>query len=263
MHMHRKGAPGLGRHPALHLSAVAYIAPHLFVRITMSGLSSIHSTQYLDEMEHTYHPNEIRCAYLAAQQQYWDAYQLTMPQQDYPYSGKNNFALAGAVPPTAQHDVNPRARSAPLVRLQPLPQELYGDSKKQDLSKHDVYFQTPGCPGISLADALRGHVDRLIWRDAPAFSKEADVSSKISVRIQFEGHQPYYHRQVMALRSTSSAEGISIGKLAQKIAEETKTYLVEEIQIDGHSFSFEDIFLYRLRRATKGSWQPEFIVCCA
>ncbi|KAH9854066.1 hypothetical protein C2E23DRAFT_80633 [Lenzites betulinus] len=253
---------------------------HFFPRIiTMSGQgSNYRSIAYHDEDE-TYDPNEILQAQSVADGHLWNNYQWNMSPAQGPSSAfTSNYVLASAIPTTqmVKYESDDKYLSGPTSDTLFVPQELYGDSKGQDLSKDDVYFETPGCPGINLAEALRGQVDQLYHRDDPAFLKQADVSSKISVRIQvpvcsssmtrirltsgqFQGYKAY-HRQVMALRSTSSAEGISIGKLAQKIAEETKACLdkKEEIVVGGRTFFFSDMFLYRLRRATKGSWQPEF-----
>ncbi|KAI0637130.1 hypothetical protein C8Q77DRAFT_1155000 [Trametes polyzona] len=140
-----------------------------------------------------------------------------------------------------------------------VPQDLYRDPNSLEYSNDYVYFATSTAHGISLAQAITGEVDELHGKDIPAF--EASVSSKISVRIQFEGRRPYY-RQVMALRSTMSAEPIGKGKLAQKIAEETKASLggSQTLTIGDISVSFERVFLRRLRRASKGSWQPDYYV---
>ncbi|KAI0361925.1 hypothetical protein OH77DRAFT_1416113 [Trametes cingulata] len=139
-----------------------------------------------------------------------------------------------------------------------VPQILFEGPGGQDLSAHDVCFSTTAHAGIRLSDALQGQLDDLTGRDEPAFSADTDVTAKISLRIHFLGREPY-HRQITVRRSTSMAEPIALGKLAQKIAEETRACLQGgTLEVEGRTLSLEDMYLCRLRRASKGSWQPVF-----
>ncbi|OJT01609.1 hypothetical protein TRAPUB_7951 [Trametes pubescens] len=142
-----------------------------------------------------------------------------------------------------------------------LPQEAVQDAN--EALGGDVYFNTTSGLGIILAQALQGQTDELLDRNLPAFVADTVNSTKISVRIQFQDHEPYYNRQVTVLRVLrGTTEAITLGKLAEKIAQETQKYLKGQLalEIGGYHFSFEEIFLWRLRRATRGSWQPEFYV---
>ncbi|TBU27183.1 hypothetical protein BD311DRAFT_618782, partial [Dichomitus squalens] len=70
-----------------------------------------------------------------------------------------------------------------------------------------------------------------------------------------------YQRQIMALRSDREATSISKGELALTIAHEMRRYLVGSVI--GGTFQYFDIstiYLTKLTRVSRGSWQPEFQV---
>ncbi|KAI0637132.1 hypothetical protein C8Q77DRAFT_1155001 [Trametes polyzona] len=189
-----------------------------------------------------YDPSTIRETEATHSEMLWKNAQWKMPPSHFQNAGMSGQSLIGADPFAHQRET-PDWFLVPLV-----PQDPYGDTTQDDTYANDhVYFRTVHGAGINLALALRGQVDELLDRDRSAFSPTAMVSSKISVRIQFEGRRPY-HRQVMALRSTRSAESISLGKLAQKIAEETKACVKGQIiSFDGRTVSFDDVYLVKLR----------------
>ncbi|KAI0374723.1 hypothetical protein BV20DRAFT_976773 [Pilatotrama ljubarskyi] len=214
------------------------------------------------QQESTWIPDAILRNKMESDDQLWEFNAWSMPNRA-PAPVVHQSFLAQAIP-TIEHRCMlvhpPHSTCGP--RYVVVPQDLYGDPKSQEFFHDDVYFETPAGPGISLAHALHGQVDDLCRRDEPAFSRDAKVTSKISLRIQrrfqFQGMVPY-HRQIMALRSTSTAEPIALGKMAQKIAEETRAYLKgETLSVGERTYCFEEIILWRLRRATKGSWQPEY-----
>ncbi|KAI0361924.1 hypothetical protein OH77DRAFT_1416108 [Trametes cingulata] len=216
----------------------------------------------LDDADHhgelAYYPVDILSNKISHDNQVWESQGWIMP--DRPVASRvPKSVLTHAMPTAELHPLFEREHPrGPPQRYKCIPQTLYGDGKAQEFRDDDVYFETPAGPGINLARALHGQVDDLYGRDEPAFSRNAKVTSKISLRIQFEGLEPY-HRQIMALRSTSTAEPIALGKVAQKIAEEMKAYLKgETLYTAGRAYDFEEILLMKLRRATKGSWQPEF-----
>ncbi|KAL1947963.1 hypothetical protein VTO73DRAFT_13687 [Trametes versicolor] len=142
-----------------------------------------------------------------------------------------------------------------------LPQEAVQDAN--EALEGDVYFYTTSGVGITLAQALQGQSDDLKDRDKPAFKDGTVTSTKITMRIQIQDHEPYHNRQVTVLRILKGvSEPVTLGKLAEKIAQETQRYLAGKLplKIDGCDLPFEEIFLWKLRRATKASWQPEFYV---
>ncbi|KAI0651315.1 hypothetical protein C8Q79DRAFT_932671 [Trametes meyenii] len=89
------------------------------------------------------------------------------------------------------------------------------------------------------------------------------ISTKAMIRFNPEGYPPY-SRQVAVRRSTRTAEPITRGKLAKTVAQEIKTALGDrpELVVNGYPFSLDNIFLWRLHRVSKGSWQPDIYVLC-
>ncbi|OJT01610.1 hypothetical protein TRAPUB_7952 [Trametes pubescens] len=212
----------------------------------------------------SYTTDDIRRAQAEAERHHWEFNNLAM-RCSLPPSTTNDYALAAAVPQAALAEMSSAyvsARSA--LRFVRLPQEPFQGPSNQDFAEDVVKFETIHGGHITLAHALRGDVDDLVDKDRPAFPPHS-VSSKVSMRIQFADRRPFHHRQVMALRSTSSAESISRGKLAYTIAKETVAYLPvkdgrEELTVNGRIFPFKHVLLVGLRRVSKGSWQPEFYV---
>ncbi|KAL1947962.1 hypothetical protein VTO73DRAFT_13686 [Trametes versicolor] len=215
------------------------------------------SRQY--NMMYPYSEHDIRHAQVVAEDECWERNGWAMPHDTSP-SHVGGYALAAGVP---QHLVRTeRHVSLPIPRLTLVPQVPFRGPSNHDVAEGvEIEFGTVNGGHVSLAQALHGHVDELVEKDAIAFPK-GTVSSKVSLRIQFEEYQPFHHRQVMALRSTNLADSISRGKLATTIAKDTSSYLKNEktLNVGGRTFSFEQVFLARLRRVSKGSWQPEFYV---
>ncbi|TBU62207.1 hypothetical protein BD310DRAFT_84488 [Dichomitus squalens] len=70
-------------------------------------------------------------------------------------------------------------------------------------------------------------------------------------------------RQIMALRSDREAASISKGELALTIAHEMRRYLRSQyLSMKGTRINFDIsiIYLTKLIRVSRGSWQPEFSV---
>ncbi|KAL7283258.1 hypothetical protein ACG7TL_002687 [Trametes sanguinea] len=133
-----------------------------------------------------------------------------------------------------------------------------------------IFAVRGGDVGISLAQASsRSAMPHLENGEAPWFSlndqRFSEISSKISLRIDFDGY-PNYTRQIMSLRATRSSDPIALREMARKIAQDTKKYLemhnggVAELRLDGSTYGLGDIFLFRLRRISKGSWRPEYYI---
>ncbi|EIW60297.1 uncharacterized protein TRAVEDRAFT_45547 [Trametes versicolor FP-101664 SS1] len=210
-----------------------------------------------------YSTGQILAAQAVADHEYWEFNNLTMRHSP-PLSTTSDYALAAAVPQAALAQMSSgyiSARNAP--RFEHVPQEPFQGQgpSHQDFAKDVIRFATTHGGHITLDNALRGDVDDLVDKDCPAFPP-ASVSSKVSMRIQFADRRPFHHRQVMALRSTSSAESVSRGKLALTIARETVAYLEgrEELTVGGRTFPFKQVLLVGLQRVSKGSWQPIFYV---
>ncbi|KAI0670540.1 hypothetical protein C8Q78DRAFT_132328 [Trametes maxima] len=128
--------------------------------------------------------------------------------------------------------------------------------------KGDVYFNTSPEDGISLSLALADQCDHLWKRDEPVFNgDDTSIATKIGLRIRISGYNAHF-RQVMARRSTRRAEPVSRAKMAKIVAQEMQTVLGQSMQLvmNGRTYPFSQIFLWKLRHVSKGSWQPEFYV---
>ncbi|KAI0709026.1 hypothetical protein C8Q76DRAFT_741939 [Earliella scabrosa] len=166
------------------------------------------------------------------------------------------------------------ARQAPRARAEEpwtgewelFPCVEYGRGRPIISGNHIVDFRCYGGRELALSNALKRKCDDLVDGEIPALP--LDVSAKFSIRLEFPNCVPYT-RQVMARRSTNTAEPISRKVLAWKIAEEMEKYL-KQTRIDGRPLMFrgavvdmEQLALYQLRRASSGSWVPVFKILLA
>ncbi|KAI9064264.1 hypothetical protein FKP32DRAFT_1603116 [Trametes sanguinea] len=206
--------------------------------------------------------------------EYWNEYGLSMERVPGPPPRLPPSDLAGALGDSVSP--LPPVSSAVLLTYPPercrwlVPQLPWVGATSQ-YQEQEVGFEVQGGGGISLAQATSRHgIFRLVNGDEPWLppndQRFSDISSKISLRI----HKCYpssYTRQIMSLRATCSSTPIALREMARKIAYDTKKYLeccnhggAFELQLDGQTYRPDEIFLYRLVRIGKGSWQPEYYI---
>ncbi|RPD65971.1 hypothetical protein L226DRAFT_566457 [Lentinus tigrinus ALCF2SS1-7] len=143
----------------------------------------------------------------------------------------------------------------PVSNLPILTQELYGPVGETI----DFEQVSQGGLGVNLGEAYGGITRALINPDSPAFNvEEMGIATKIMLRIQVVECK-FYARQVYAIRTTQNADSISLGRLAITIAEEMQKFLdnAGPIQYEERTLTLGNMFLTKLYRVSRGSWQPE------
>ncbi|KAI0709024.1 hypothetical protein C8Q76DRAFT_741927 [Earliella scabrosa] len=198
----------------------------------------------------------------------WHA-QQPHPNMNYVVPAPHHISRLSTLSPV----ISEIARQAPRARVEErwtlglttewelLPCAEYDRGRPTTAGNHVVDFRCYGGQELVLSNALRRNCDDLVDGEAPALP--FDVSAKISIRIEFPNCVPYT-RQIMARRSTNTAEPISRKVLAWKIAEEMDKCLDktrkagQPLMYRGEVVNMEHLALCELRRASSGSWVPVF-----
>ncbi|KAJ8483506.1 hypothetical protein ONZ51_g4640 [Trametes cubensis] len=131
--------------------------------------------------------------------------------------------------------------------------------------QHTGSLHTPIQFGFPLRDALHQDTTRLIHHDADAFSSTMQLPQKMSIVLQFCGHDQRYSRQVNILRAHSTPP--TRGRLATIVAREVHRFLTRAAQA-GKPFQFggqyiaglEDLILVDVLHVSKSTLQPTIAI---
>ncbi|KAI0721609.1 hypothetical protein C8T65DRAFT_692242 [Cerioporus squamosus] len=158
----------------------------------------------------------------------------------------------------APHQISRESSLAPnTLRWEILPLDSYAGGRGQGTGGAVEFVRISRQP-LLLTDALHEACPDL--RDAECPAPLGNVSTKLSIRIPFPGAKPY-HRQIMARRSTTNGEHVSLKVLARKIAKEMKEFIAQTpLMYRNMPVRLDRLALLGFQNISDGSWVPVFMI---
>ncbi|KAI0340707.1 hypothetical protein BDW22DRAFT_396441 [Trametopsis cervina] len=165
------------------------------------------------------------------------------------------------------YTANPAVAPTPQLQLIAIRQTPYdAQSSRRNISE-PVEFKSAQTreQGILLSNAMHANIEGLLM-DAEGVVLNDNVGSKLSLRLQFVGYEPYTKQKYA--KTTGREIPVSRAKLARQVAEVVHAFYQEKIQpaSDGVRYlsvndglahiQFTDLYLVRVDHVTTGSIQP-------
>ncbi|EPQ56456.1 hypothetical protein GLOTRDRAFT_138182 [Gloeophyllum trabeum ATCC 11539] len=181
----------------------------------------------------------------------------------------------------AYHSAARRWKDAHSLEPGSVPQKMYKPQAANDRKRYieeigfvpPIEFRQHGAnhDGISVHEALNGHLGNLVDRDEEVFT---NCGPSVSIRLNWPGYEPW-SKQIPTKNWKSVPGPITRQKLAKQVARRIDDFIrkmqaMEHIDMDEDSdarwrvgtsgIQLHDLELVSLHQVSKGSWQPHLRV---
>ncbi|KAI0697263.1 hypothetical protein BC835DRAFT_1305292 [Cytidiella melzeri] len=157
----------------------------------------------------------------------------------------------------------PSSQTKTMLTPVQVPYQPYTSKRKQYgwRRKAPIFFETDIGKGISLMDALHGHVHGLVDRHEPILEGCGD---KVSYHIDFHGYIPLRCQKYSFYQNHGKKYPNTRAKVVRQIAEAVQDF-IEKRQYDIHTddwrvgpgyIELKDLYLLELRHVGTGCFQP-------